>query len=83
MSIDGTKLPVGLQMRRTPLCAHPSYAGKRVVVAIPEGTALEFCLARRIPANLRGRFDTVIADVATGNSGSGVFDAADLCLLGS
>ena len=23
LSIDGTKLPVGLQMRRTPLCEHP------------------------------------------------------------
>ena len=42
-----------------------------------------FCLVRAIPADLRGRFDTNIADVATtGNSGSGVFDAADLCLLG-
>jgi hypothetical protein len=35
------------------------------------------------PADLRGRFGTAIADVATtGNSGSGVFDAANLCLLG-
>ena len=25
LSIDGTKLPVGLQMRRTPLCDHPPY----------------------------------------------------------
>jgi Trypsin-like peptidase domain len=84
LSIDGTKLPVGLQMRRTPLCKHPPYAGERVVVAIPEGTAPSRVLPRQaIPANLRGRFDTNIADVATtGNSGSGVFDAADLCLLG-
>jgi S1-C subfamily serine protease len=84
LSIDGTKLPVGLQMRRTPLCAHPPYAGERVVVAIPEGTAPSKVLPRQaIPADLRGRFDTDIADVATtGNSGSGVFDAADLCLLG-
>ncbi len=84
LSVDGTKLPVGLQMRRTPLCEHPPYAGERVVVAIPEGTAPSRVLPRRaIPADLRGRFDTAIADVATtGNSGSGVFDAADLCLLG-
>ena len=39
LSIDGTKLPVGLQMRRTPLCEHPPFAGEKVVVAIPEGTA--------------------------------------------
>ena len=84
LSVDGTKLPVGLQMRRTPLCEHPPYAGERVVVAIPEGTAPSRVLPRRaIPADLRGRFGTAIADVATtGNSGSGVFDAADLCLLG-
>jgi hypothetical protein len=84
LSVDGTKLPVGLQMRRTPLCEHAPYAGETVVVAIPEGTAPSTVLPRQaIPAELRGRFDTAIADVAaTGNSGSGVFDAADLCLLG-
>jgi S1-C subfamily serine protease len=84
LSIDGTKLPVGLQMRRTPLCERPPYAGERVTVAIPEGTAPSKVLPRQaIPADLRGRFDTNIADVSTtGNSGSGVFDAADLCLLG-
>ncbi len=84
LSIDGTKLPVGLQMRRTPLCKRPPFAGERVVVAIPEGTAPSMFLPRQaIPADLRGRFDTAIADVATtGNSGSAVFDAANLCLLG-
>lgn len=84
LSIDGTKLPVRLQMRRTPLCKRPPYAGETVVVAVPEGTAPSRVLPRQaIPPDLRGRFDTAIADVATtGNSGSGVFDAADLCLLG-
>src|SRR6202034_1068813 len=84
LSIDGTKLPVSLQMRRTPLCKHPPFAGERVVVAIPEGTApSKIVPPQAIPADLRGRFDTAIADVATtGNSGSGVFDAANLCLLG-
>ena len=84
LSVDAAKLPVGLQMRRTPLCERPPYAGERVVVAIPEGTAPSRVLPRQaIPAELRGRFDTDIADVATtGNSGSGVFDATNLCLLG-
>jgi hypothetical protein len=84
LSIDGTKLPVALQMRRTPLCEHPSFAGERVIVAIPEGTAPSKIVPRQaIPADLRERFGTAIADVATtGNSGSGVFDAANLCLLG-
>jgi hypothetical protein len=84
LSIDGTKLPVRLQMRRTPLCEHPPYPGEAVVVAIPEAVAPSRVLPRRaIPPDLRGRFDTAIADVATtGNSGSGVFDAANQCLLG-
>lgn len=84
LSVDGTKLPVGLQMRRMPLCERAPYAGEAVVVAIPEGTARSRILPlQAIPAELRGRFDTAIADVATtGNSGSGVFDALNQCLLG-
>jgi len=84
LSIDATKLPVHLRMRRTPLCERESYAGEPVVVATPEGTARSSVLPRQaIPAELRGRFGTAIADVATtGNSGSGVFDAANQCLLG-
>ena len=36
-----------------------------------------------LPFNVRRRFSTVISDVATtGNSGSGVFDAGNKCLLG-
>jgi hypothetical protein len=84
LSVDATKLPVRLQMRRMPLCGRAPYVGEAVVVAIPEGTARSRVLPpQAIPAELRGRFDTNIADVATtGNSGSGVFDAADRCLLG-
>jgi hypothetical protein len=84
LSVDGTKLPVRLRMRRMPLCERAPYPGEAVVVAIPEGTARSRILPRQaIPPDLRGRFDTAIADVATtGNSGSGVFDAANLCLLG-
>jgi hypothetical protein len=84
LSIDGTKLPVPLRMRRMPLCERAPYAGEPVVVATPEGTARSSVLPRQaIPEGLRARFDTAIGDVATtGNSGSGVFDAAEQCLLG-
>jgi len=84
LSVDGTKLPISLRMRRMPLCERTPYAGESIVVAIPEGTAPSRILPRQaIPADLRARFGTAIADVATtGNSGSGVFDAANLCLLG-
>jgi trypsin-like peptidase len=84
LSIDRKQLPVRLQMRRMPLCEKAPFAGEAVVVAIPEGTAPSRVLPRgAIPPNLRGRFDTLIADVATtGNSGSGVFDTLNQCLLG-
>ena len=84
LSVDATKLPIRLQMRRMPLCQRAPFAGEPVVVAIPEGTARSHVLPRRaVPSDLRGRFDTVIGDVATtGNSGSGVFDALNQCLLG-
>jgi S1-C subfamily serine protease len=84
LSVDGTKLPVRLQMRRMPLCKRPSFAGEAVTVVIPEGTARSHVLPpRAIPADLRNRYGTVIADVATtGNSGSGVFDVRNECLLG-
>jgi hypothetical protein len=84
LSIDPTKLPVQLEMRRMPLCATPPVAGETVVVATPEGTARSHVLPQvMVPPNMRGRFDTLIGDVATtGNSGSGVFDAQKQCLLG-
>ena len=41
------------------------------------------CCRRCFPLNVQKRFSTVISDVATtGNSGSGVFDAGQKCLLG-
>jgi hypothetical protein len=71
-------------MRRMPLCATPPVAGETVVVATPEGTARSHVLPQvMVPPDLRGRFDTLIGEVATtGNSGSGVFDAQKQCLLG-
>jgi S1-C subfamily serine protease len=84
LSVDATKLPLRLQMRRMPLCERAPFAGEAVTVAIPEGTARSHVLPpRAIPADLRDRYNTVIGDVATtGNSGSGVFDVLNQCLLG-
>ena len=84
LSINSTKLPVRLQMRRMPVCTRPPFAGETVVVATPEGTARSHVLPLvMVPLQWRGRFDTLIGDVATtGNSGSGVFDAWNHCLLG-
>ncbi len=84
LSVDAAKLPVRMQMRRMPLCLRSPFPGELVVVAIPEATARSRVLPKNaVPPKVRGRFDTLIPDVATtGNSGSGVFDARDQCLLG-
>ena len=84
LSIDEQKLPIYLQMRRMPLCDNQPWPGEPVIVAIPEGTARSHVmLPALLPANVQKRFSTVIRDVATtGNSGSGVFDAGQKCLLG-
>jgi S1-C subfamily serine protease len=84
LSVDEQKLPVYLRMRRMPLCDNKPWPGEPVTVAIPEGTARShIMLPSLLPAKYQKRFSTVIRDVATtGNSGSGVFDAGQKCLLG-
>jgi hypothetical protein len=84
LSVDEQKLPVGLRMRRMPLCEKPPWAGEPVIVAVPEGTARSRIMSPQLlPPVYQTRFSTVISDVATtGNSGSGVFDAGQKCLLG-
>ena len=84
LSIDARKLPIYLQMRRMPLCENQPWPGEPVVVAVPEGTARSHVmLPALLPAKVQKRFSTAIKDVATtGNSGSGVFDAGQKCLLG-
>jgi len=84
LSIDEHKLPIYLQMRRMPLCEKAPWPGERVIVAVPEGTARSHVMSPQLlPFSMRRRLPTVISDVATtGNSGSGVFDAGNKCLLG-
>ena len=81
---DLASLPGRLQLRRLSLCKAPPAPGQPVVVVIPEGVAPSHILPPQLlPLDVRARFPTVIADVATtGNSGSGVFDAWRGCLLG-
>jgi len=83
LSVDQTRLPGRLALRRNPLCIQPPRPGQPVVTVVPEGTARSRILSpQRLPVYAR-KFNTVISDVAqTGNSGSGVFDAERKCLLG-
>jgi len=84
LQVDERQLPVSLRLRRMPVCQRPLWVGQPVVVAVPESTARSRIMSPQLlPAQYRARFSTVISDVATtGNSGSGVFDAANKCLLG-
>jgi hypothetical protein len=85
LSIDEEKkLPIGLRLRRMPLCQGVPVVGGKVIVATPRGTARsQIASPNDLPRDVRLRFATSIIHVkSTGNSGSGVFDADKKCLLG-
>lgn len=83
LSVEEGSLPMRLRLRRMSLCAAPPVPGQAVVTVVPEGVVRSYILSSdKLPASTR-KFSTVIADVAkTGNSGSGVFDVKQRCLLG-
>lgn len=84
VSIDEKALPVSLRLRRMPVCKKQPLPGESVIVATPEGIARSHVVSPALlPRNLIAKFGTAISDVATtGNSGSGVFDENQQCLLG-
>jgi len=84
LSIDEQKLPIYLKMRRMPLCEKKPQPGEHVIVAVPEETARSYIMSPlSLPFRVPRKFSTLISDVgATENSGSGVFDAGNKCLLG-
>jgi hypothetical protein len=84
LGIDEEELPIYLRMRHLVLCEGRIWPGQPVIVAVPEGTARSQVMSPKLlPLDVQTRFATVIRDVATtGNSGSGVFDAGQKCLLG-
>ena len=84
LKVEESELPISLRLRRMPLCTRPLVVGQPVIVAIPEKTARSQIISPHLlPPDTRRRFATAIQDVATtGNSGSGVFDAGQKCLLG-
>jgi len=82
LHIDQNKLPATLPTVQ--LCSDPPWPGDPVIV-IDAGQATRSTIAAPnvLPALYQHRFPTLIKDVAaTGNSGSGVFDATKKCLLG-
>jgi hypothetical protein len=83
LAVEETLIPTRLRLRRMALCETSPWPGEQVVTVVPEAAVRSHVIAPgRLPAGTQ-RFSTVIADVArTGNSGSGVFDAKQRCLLG-
>jgi Trypsin-like peptidase domain len=84
LSFDDHYLPVSLRLRRMSLCNKPPSTGENVIVATPEDVVPSHIIAPiLLPPKLDPKYRTAISDVATtGNSGSGVFDAENKCLLG-
>jgi Trypsin-like peptidase domain len=81
LSVDETRLPISLRLRRNPLCEGPIRVGTNVAVVIPqEATRSRVVSPQLISPKLRARFNTLINEAE--NSGSGVFDVEKRCLLG-
>jgi hypothetical protein len=81
LSVDETRLPVGLRLRRNPLCKGPIRIGMNVSVVVPEkANRSQIISPELIAPKFRARFGTLISEA--GNSGSGVFDIQRRCLLG-
>ncbi|SHH50371.1 Trypsin-like peptidase domain-containing protein [Bradyrhizobium erythrophlei] len=83
LAVEESVLPMRLRLRRNPLCTAPPRPGQEVVTVVPEAVVHSHIISpQRLPQDLR-KLTSVIGDVATtGNSGSGVFDARQKCLLG-
>jgi len=82
LSID-EHLPARLGLRRMPLCENPPRTSQQVIVAVPQGVVRSHVLSpSQLPSDIRIKFRTAIQYVGPGNSGAGVFDANEKCLLG-
>jgi hypothetical protein len=84
LTVDERRIPAHIGLRRMTLCETPPTPGQDVVVVTPEGAAHSRIMPPALlPIDVRARFSTAIFDAApTGNSGSGVFDTAQGCLMG-
>jgi hypothetical protein len=81
LSVDETKLPIRLRLRRNPLCIGSPSVGTEVVDVLPEGTIRARIISPlSIIPQLRQRFDALIDSPK--DSGSGLFDLERKCLLG-
>lgn len=81
VSVDETRLPVSLRLRRSPLCKDPPRPGEDVLVVNPDGiTHSQVISPLLVPPQYREKYDTLLSDVV--GSGSGIFRISKKCLLG-
>ena len=81
LSVEETRLPVSLRLRRNPLCEGNIRIGTNVAVVVPQETTRSRTISPLlIAAKYRARFNTLINEAE--NFGSGVFDVQRRCLLG-
>ena len=82
LSVDESKLPVALRLRRNPLCKTPARVGQEVIVVNPQHVARTHIMSPiYIEPRIRARFSSLTRELV-GASGSGVFDADQRCLRG-
>jgi hypothetical protein len=81
LSVEETRLPPSLRLRRNPLCEDTPTPGTNVFVITPErAISTKIISPRQIVPQLRVQFGTLTDEV--GASGSGVFNADKKCLSG-
>lgn len=81
LSVDESRLPVNLRLRRNPLCSVPPKIGMQVLDVLPQATSRSQVISPLlIPPALQARYDTLIDTPKA--SGSGIFDPERRCLLG-
>ena len=82
LTVDKTRLPVGMRLRRNPICKTPPVPGEEVFGVIPDKVVPTQILSPLyISPVYRQDYNTLTAEVVTG-SGSGIFRASTKCLLG-
>jgi S1-C subfamily serine protease len=83
LAVNDEQLPTPLRSKRISLCKDPPRPGQAVITVVPEDIVHSQILSPVwLPLGAR-KYSTVISDVArTGNSGAGVFDPKEKCLLG-
>ena len=82
LSVDA-EVPAKLGLSHIDLCQKPPETGEPVFVVLPQGVTQTYVMSPSLlPPNTPAKFQTAIRDFGPGNSGTGVFDAKENCLLG-